>query len=134
MGDPDFVGVAQEDLLSDEFTQALYSDITDVATTQDFESISKKSIINESYETTHFSIIDKEGNAISVTTTLNGNYGSFVVVEGGGFLMNNEMDDFSSKPGVPNQYGLIGSTKNSIEGGKRMLSSMTPTIILKNGK
>jgi gamma-glutamyltranspeptidase/glutathione hydrolase len=88
----------------------------------------------ESLETTHFSIVDKEGNAVSVTTTLNGGYGSRVVVKGGGFFMNNEMDDFSIKPGAPNMYGLIGNKANAIAPGKRMLSSMTPTIIEKNGK
>jgi gamma-glutamyltranspeptidase/glutathione hydrolase len=88
----------------------------------------------ESDETTHYSIIDKEGNSVSVTTTINSGFGSKVVVAGAGFLLNNEMDDFSSKPGEPNQYGLLGSVANSIEPGKRMLSSMTPTIILKNDK
>jgi gamma-glutamyltranspeptidase/glutathione hydrolase len=87
---------------------------------------------NESNETTHFSIVDKFGNAVSITTTLNGSYGSKVVVDGAGFLLNNEMDDFSVKPGFPNMFGLIGGKANSIEPGKRMLSSMTPTIIEKN--
>jgi len=86
---------------------------------------------NESEETTHFSIIDFEGNAVSITTTLNTNFGSKVFVDDLGFLLNNEMDDFSSKPGSPNTYGLIGSEANSIAPGKRMLSSMTPTIIEK---
>ena len=86
---------------------------------------------NESEETTHFSILDQYGNAVSVTTTLNTNYGSKVFVNKRGFLLNNEMDDFSSKPGSPNTYGLIGSNANAIEPGKRMLSSMTPTIIEK---
>jgi len=88
----------------------------------------------ESEETTHFSIVDREGNAVSITTTLNGSYGSLVVVNGAGFLLNNEMDDFSVKPGSPNMYGLIGGVANSIEPGKRMLSSMTPTILERNGK
>ncbi|MCI3170729.1 gamma-glutamyltransferase, partial [Klebsiella pneumoniae] len=79
-------------------------------------------------------ILDKEGNAISVTTTLNGYYGSKTVVSGAGFLLNNEMDDFSIKPGVPNLYGAIGGEANAIAPKKRMLSSMTPTIILKDGK
>ena len=91
-------------------------------------------ILNESDETTHYSIIDKHGNSVSVTTTLNNSYGSKVFVEEGGFFLNNEMDDFSSKPGHPNFYGLIGSEANSIQPGKRMLSSMTPSIILKNNK
>lgn len=90
--------------------------------------------MNESEQTTHLSVVDKDGNAVSVTTTLNGGYGSKVVVAGGGFLMNNEMDDFSVKPGVPNMYGAIGGEANKIEPGKRMLSSMTPSIVEKDGK
>jgi len=88
----------------------------------------------EKEETTHYSIVDKQGNSVSVTTTLNGSYGSLVVVKGDGFLLNNEMDDFSVKPGSPNAYGLIGGEANSIAPGKRMLSSMTPTIIEKDSK
>jgi len=88
----------------------------------------------ESEQTTHFSIVDSEGNAVAITTTLNGSYGSKVIVAGAGFLMNNEMDDFSAKPGYPNMYGLVGGEANAIEPGKRMLSSMTPTILEKDGK
>ncbi|HLK30531.1 MAG TPA: gamma-glutamyltransferase, partial [Puia sp.] len=88
----------------------------------------------ESEETTHFSTYDKDGNAVSITTTLNGEYGSSTVVAGAGFLLNNEMDDFSIKPGVPNMYGAVGGEANSIAPGKRMLSSMTPTIVLQNDK
>jgi len=88
----------------------------------------------ESEETTHLSVVDEEGNAVSVTTTLNGSYGSLVVVDGAGFLLNNEMDDFSVKAGVPNMYGLIGGKANAIAPNKRMLSSMTPTILVKDGK
>lgn len=88
----------------------------------------------ESDETTHYSIIDQYGNAISATTTLNGAYGSKVYVSEGGFLLNNEMDDFSSKPGEPNMFGLIGAEANSIQPEKRMLSSMSPTIVEKNDK
>ena len=90
-----------------------------------------KSLVNykESEETTHYSVVDRWGNAVSVTTTINGWYGSGIVVDGAGFLLNNEMDDFSAKPGVPNTYGLIGNTANAIEPGKRMLSSMSPTIV-----
>ncbi|WP_336517527.1 gamma-glutamyltransferase [Pollutibacter soli] len=88
----------------------------------------------ESEETTHLSVVDQWGNAISVTTTLNGGYGSGTVVSGAGFLMNNEMDDFSIKPGVPNMYGALGNENNAIAAGKRMLSSMTPTIVLKNNQ
>ena len=91
-------------------------------------------IFDESYETTHFSIIDSYGNAVSVTTTLNNSFGSKVFVEKSGFFLNNEMDDFSSKPGYPNFFGVIGSEANSIQPDKRMLSAMTPTIVLKNEK
>jgi gamma-glutamyltranspeptidase/glutathione hydrolase len=86
-----------------------------------------------SEETTHFSIIDADGNAVAITTTLNSGYGSNIVVEGAGFLLNNEMDDFSIKPGFPNVYGLVGGEANSIQPGKRMLSCMTPTILEKEG-
>lgn len=90
--------------------------------------------MTESEQTTHLSVIDKFGNAVAVTTTLNGSYGSRVVVGGAGFLLNNEMDDFSVKQGVPNMFGVTGGEANKIEPGKRMLSSMTPTIIEKDGK
>ena len=88
----------------------------------------------ESESTTHYSIVDSEGNAVSVTTTLNRAFGTKIVVAGSGFLLNNEMDDFSAKPGVPNSFGLIGNDANAVVGGKRMLSSMTPTIIEKDNK
>ncbi|RYZ16501.1 MAG: gamma-glutamyltransferase, partial [Chitinophagaceae bacterium] len=88
----------------------------------------------ESEQTTHLSVLDGEGNAVSVTTTLNNSYGSKTVIGGAGFLLNDEMDDFSAKPGVPNIYGAVGGAANAIEPGKRMLSSMTPTIVLKEGK
>jgi len=94
----------------------------------------KAGMIKESEQTTHLSIIDKDGNCVSVTTTLNGLYGSKTFVTGAGFLLNNEMDDFSAQPGVPNQYGAIGGKANAIAPGKRMLSSMSPAIVLKNGK
>jgi gamma-glutamyltranspeptidase/glutathione hydrolase len=88
----------------------------------------------ESEETTHLSVVDAEGNAVAVTTTLNGGYGSKTVVGGAGFLLNNEMDDFSIQPGVPNMYGAVGGKANAIAPGKRMLSSMTPTLVIKNNK
>jgi len=90
--------------------------------------------LEESMETTHLSVVDKRGNAVAVTTTLNGSYGSKVVVAGAGFFLNNEMDDFSLQPGVPNMYGAIGGKANAIAPGKRMLSSMTPTIVAKDQK
>ncbi|MDR6809382.1 gamma-glutamyltranspeptidase/glutathione hydrolase [Dyadobacter sp. BE34] len=134
LGDPDFVKVPVNDLISKEYLQKRWSDFSwDKAT--DSKNIHGGVLPGyESLETTHFSVVDKEGNAVSVTTTLNGGYGSRVVVKGGGFFMNNEMDDFSIKAGAPNMYGLIGNKANAIAPGKRMLSSMTPTIIEKDGK
>jgi len=89
-------------------------------------------IAHESEETTHFNVIDKDGNCVAITTTLNDSYGSKVVIGGAGFFINDEMDDFSVKPGVPNMFGAVGGEANAIVAGKRMLSSMTPTIVLKN--
>lgn len=134
LGDPDFVKVPVNDLISKDYLQKRWSDFSwDKAT--DSKNIHGGMVPGyESLETTHFSVVDKEGNAVSVTTTLNGGYGSRVVVKGGGFFMNNEMDDFSIKAGAPNMYGLIGNKANAIAPGKRMLSSMTPTIIEKDGK
>lgn len=134
MGDPDFVDLDQKLLLSDKFSTELFKDVSEKVTQVVVDSLMKSQILKEAYETTHFSVVDKDGNAVSITTTLNGNYGSLVVVKDGGFLMNNEMDDFTSKPGVPNQFGLVESDRNAIAPGKRMLSSMTPTIVEKDGK
>lgn len=133
LGDPDFYPVPIDSLISKKYAQKLYSQITSSASNSADISPGLKNG-NESLETTHYSIIDKWGNAVSVTTTINSGYGSKVVVDGAGFFLNNEMDDFSAKPGVPNQFGLLGSEANSIEPGKRMLSSMTPTIVLKDDK
>lgn len=134
LGDPDFVKVPVESLISRDYLQKRWSDFSwDKAT--DSKNISGGAVPGyESLETTHFSVVDKEGNAVAVTTTLNGGYGSRVVIKGGGFFMNNEMDDFSIKAGAPNMYGLIGNKANAIAPGKRMLSSMTPTIIEKGGQ
>ncbi|PSL19233.1 gamma-glutamyltransferase [Dyadobacter jiangsuensis] len=134
LGDPDFVKVPVNDLISKDYLQKRWSDFSwDRAT--DSKNIHGGVLPGyESLETTHFSVVDKEGNAVSVTTTLNGGYGSRVIVKGGGYFMNNEMDDFSIKAGAPNMYGLIGNKANAIAPGKRMLSSMTPTIIEKDGK
>lgn len=134
LGDPDYCSVPMDRLLSDEYLTNRYSNISlsSKSNSQDIKAGNVEVI--ESFETTHFSIVDKWGNAVSVTTTLNGNYGSKVIVDGGGFFLNNEMDDFSIKPGIPNQFGLVGGKANAIEPEKRMLSSMTPTIIEKNGK
>ncbi|MFO7853009.1 MAG: gamma-glutamyltransferase [Bacteroidota bacterium] len=129
LGDPDFVNIPVERLVSDEYLAERMSDF-DPAKASSSEDISYGLIpARESEETTHFSVVDKDRNAIAFTTTLNSGYGNCIVVEGAGFLLNNEMDDFSSKPGYPNIYGLIGGEANSIQPGKRMLSSMTPTII-----
>ena len=132
LGDPDFVKVPVKTLVSKRYLQERMKDYTPGKAGSSTQT--KAGIIAESEETTHLSVIDNEGNAVSVTTTLNGSYGSRTVVGGAGFLLNNEMDDFSVKPGVPNMYGAVGNEKNAIAPGKRMLSSMTPTIVLKNGK
>ena len=132
MGDPDFYKVPVKTLLDDTYIAQRMSDYNpDKAGSS---ATVKAGLIKESEETTHLSVIDGDGNMVSVTTTLNGGYGSRTVVGGAGFLMNNEMDDFSVKPGVPNMYGAIGGEANSIQPGKRMLSSMCPTLVLKNNK
>lgn len=134
LGDPDFVTVPVDSLISDAYLSKRMSSFKwDYATKS--SELSHGNILGyESDETTHYSIIDSYGNAISVTTTLNGAYGSKLFVDELGFFLNNEMDDFSSKPGVPNMFGLIGAEANSIAPEKRMLSSMTPTIVEKDGK
>ena len=129
LGDPDFVKMPLERLLSKEFGREIYRKIEE----KQFPHETFKNEY-ESNETTHYSVADSKGNAVSTTYTINSAFGSKVVVEGAGFLMNNEMDDFSAKPGVPNQFQLIGSEANSIQPGKRMLSSMSPVIVLKEGK
>lgn len=134
MGDPDFMNLPVYELIDKEYVNERMKNFSWDKATPSSEVKHGNIIINESDETTHYSIIDKYGNSVSVTTTLNNSYGSKVFVEEGGFFLNNEMDDFSSKPGYPNFYGLIGSEANSIKAGKRMLSSMTPTIVLKNNK
>jgi gamma-glutamyltranspeptidase/glutathione hydrolase len=133
LGDPDFVNIPKDSLLDQTYLMKRMASF-------DFNQATKSSDINpgtivweESEETTHYSILDSMGNAVAVTTTLNGSYGSKVFVESGGYFLNNEMDDFSSKPGVPNMFGLIGGKANAIAPEKRMLSAMTPTIVEKNG-
>jgi len=134
LGDSDFVYVPVQKLISKEYARKLFEQINPEKATN-FEEVNTTSAFGfESLETTHYSVIDKDGNAVSVTTTINSSYGSSIVVEGAGFLLNNEMDDFSIKPGVQNQFGLIGKEANAIAPNKRMLSSMTPTIILKDNK
>lgn len=134
MGDPNFIEDKTQMLISDAYLKNRWKSYNKDLATPSSEVGKIIPQPKESTETTHISIIDKEGNAVSVTTTLNGYYGSKVVVAGAGFFLNNEMDDFSIKPGVPNMFGAVGGEANKIEPGKRMLSSMTPTIVLKNGK
>ncbi|MEJ5263275.1 MAG: gamma-glutamyltransferase [Ignavibacterium sp.] len=129
LGDPDFYKVPVDKLISKNYGKEIFSRISENAIPSELIEPADFSANLESPETTHYSVIDKYGNAVSTTTTINSSYGSKIVVEGAGFLLNNEMDDFSSKPGEPNQFGLVGSEANKIEPGKRMLSSMTPTII-----
>lgn len=134
MGDPDFIEDKTQMLISDEYLKNRWKNFSFEKATPSAEVGNIISQPKESEQTTHISIIDKFGNAASITTTLNGLYGSKVVVKGGGYFLNNEMDDFSVKPGVPNMFGAVGGEANSIVPNKRMLSSMTPTIVLKNGK
>jgi gamma-glutamyltranspeptidase/glutathione hydrolase len=134
IGDPDFYDVPIDWLLSKKYAQELFNNIKNDATPSSEILPGEANSYSESEETTHYSVIDKFGNVVSTTTTINSSFGSKVVVDGAGFLLNNEMDDFSSKPGEPNQFGLIGSEANKIEPGKRMQSSMSPTIILKDDK
>ena len=134
LGDPDFVKVPTETLLSPDYLKERMRSFSWDRASKSSEIAHGKVVGYESDETTHYSIVDSEGNAVAVTTTLNTNYGSKVYVKGGGFFLNNQMDDFSIKPGEPNTYGLVGSEKNAIAPNKRMLSSMSPTIVEENGK
>ena len=134
MGDPDFIDDRTSYLISDDYLKSRWKNFSFSKATPSAEVGKIIKQPKESAETTHISVLDKEGNAAAVTTTLNGLYGSKVVVSGAGFFLNNEMDDFSVKPGVPNMFGAVGGEANSIQPNKRMLSSMTPTIVLKNGR
>jgi gamma-glutamyltranspeptidase/glutathione hydrolase len=134
LGDPDYFDVPVKMLLDSTYLRKRFSDIS-MQTKTDSRNIKEENVeVLESTETTHFSIVDKDHNAIAITTTLNGIFGSKVFVEKSGFFLNNEMDDFSARPGFPNQFGLVGSEANAIAPGKRMLSSMTPTILEINGE
>ncbi|MGI4803265.1 MAG: gamma-glutamyltransferase [Janthinobacterium lividum] len=134
LGDPDFYKVPVDSLLQPKYTDMRMKSFNWNHATPS-SAIQPGSFVGyESDQTTHLVVVDKEGNAVSITTTLNGSFGSGIVVKGAGFLLNNEMDDFSSKPGTPNMYGLVGGKANSIQPGKRMLSSMTPAILEKDGK
>ncbi len=135
LGDPDFVEIPTARLTDRAYARQRASTIGDTATPS--SSISHGDahrFDRESTETTHYSVVDRDGNCVSITTTLNGSFGSKLVVDGAGFLLNNEMDDFSAKPNTPNLYGLVGGEANAILPGKRMLSSMTPTIVIKDGE
>jgi gamma-glutamyltranspeptidase/glutathione hydrolase len=132
MGDPDFYKVPVNGITNKRYLLSRMKDFDPENATPSTSIKAGTTIPSE--ETTHISIVDKEGNMVAVTTTLNGGYGSKTVVGGAGFLLNNEMDDFSVKPGVPNMYGAVGGEANAIAPGKRMLSSMTPTLVLKNNK
>jgi gamma-glutamyltranspeptidase/glutathione hydrolase len=134
MGDPDFMELPVYEFMNEDYVRERMINFSWDKATPSSAVKPGKILFNESYETTHFSIIDNYGNAVSVTTTLNNSFGSKVFVEKSGFFLNNEMDDFSSKPGYPNFFGVIGSEANSIQPNKRMLSAMTPTIVLKNEK
>jgi gamma-glutamyltranspeptidase/glutathione hydrolase len=134
LGDPDFTKVPKNELISKSYSASRMQNV-DTNTVTPAAQIKAGTFSGyESEETTHFSIVDKYGIAVSITTTLNDSYGSRIIVNGCGFILNNEMDDFSAKPGEPNLYGLIGGEANAIAPGKRMLSSMTPTIVEKDGQ
>ncbi len=135
LGDMDFIDVPIDELVDQGYSNKRWNEIN-FSQARESKNIKHGTFSNqkESEETTHYSVTDKWGNAVSVTTTVNGWFGNGITVDNAGFLLNNEMDDFSSKPGVPNKYGLIGAEANAIYPGKRMLSSMTPTIILDKNK
>lgn len=134
LGDPDFVKVPVSELISKSYAKTRSHDISLNRATPSSEIGPGKIAGYESPQTTHYSVVDKWGNAVANTYTLNFSYGSGLVAQGTGILLNNEMDDFSAKPGVPNGYGLIGGDANAVEGRKRPLSSMSPTIVMKDGK
>ncbi|MDX1685304.1 MAG: gamma-glutamyltransferase family protein, partial [Saprospiraceae bacterium] len=135
LGDPAYIKVPIDKLLDPVYIDERMSSFSwQRATDSDSVYTGDFSIEKEGFETTHLSVVDKDGNAVALTTTLNSNYGSKIFFPYGGFFLNNEMDDFSVKPGIPNQFGLIGNEANAIEAGKRMLSSMTPTIVEKDGE
>jgi gamma-glutamyltranspeptidase/glutathione hydrolase len=134
MGDADFVDVPVDILTSKFYALNRMKDYNEGSASNSKSIKHGEAYYRESDQTTHYSVADKNGNLVSVTTTLNDVFGNKVVVDGAGFFLNNEMDDFVSKPGVPNLYGLIGSEANSIQPEKRMLSSMTPSFVFKDNK
>jgi gamma-glutamyltranspeptidase / glutathione hydrolase len=134
LGDPDFYKVPVMEMIDDQYNDERMSTFDRTRATPS-DSVSAGPIAGyESEETTHFSIVDAQGNAVAITTTINGWFGNYVVVAGSGFFLNNEMDDFSSKPGVPNMFGVLGAEANKIEPNKRMLSAMSPTIVEKDSE
>jgi gamma-glutamyltranspeptidase/glutathione hydrolase len=130
LGDPDFTDNRMDELLDEDYLKARAAEVKP----NEISTILEATPGLESYETTHYSIMDHDGNAAAITTTLNLGFGSGVVVEGAGFLLNDEMDDFSVKPGVPNAFGVVGFEANEIQPGKRMLSSMSPTMLVRDGE
>ena len=134
LGDPDFFNVPVNKIIGDDYAQQIFENINLGTSTSSQDIYPGMYLDNESHETTHFSVADIDGNVVSSTYTLNSTFGSGVVIKGTGILMNNEMDDFSAAPGIPNQFGLLGAKANEIEPQKRPLSSMTPTIIMKDGE
>jgi gamma-glutamyltranspeptidase/glutathione hydrolase len=134
LGDPNFYKVPLSEMIDANYNKQRMSTFNAEKATPSKEVLPGKIAGYESEETTHFSVVDQQGNAVAVTTTINGWFGNYVVVGGSGFFLNNEMDDFSSKPGVPNMFGVLGGEANKVEPNKRMLSAMTPTIVEKEGK
>ena len=132
-GDPDFTKIPVGQLLDDDYLAGRMISFRSDSASSSSKTLPGSPFVAESEETTHYSVVDSYGNAVAATTTLNGTFGSSIVVDSAGFLLNNQMDDFSAKPGVPNMYGLVGGEANSIRPGKRMLSSMTPVIVEKEG-
>jgi gamma-glutamyltranspeptidase/glutathione hydrolase len=134
MGDPLFMKISVNKLINPKYLHQRMNSFDENRATPSTEINSGSPDLYISEETTHYSVVDGSGNAVSATTTLNGTFGNSIVVDSAGFLLNNQMDDFSIKPGFPNMYGLVGGDVNSVQPGKRMLSSMTPTIVEKAGR
>ena len=130
LGDPSFVDINMDKLISEKYIESRAKEVSP----RHISTLDSVKPGLESPDTTHYSIVDQWGNAVSNTYTINWNFGSGVVVEGAGFPLNNEMDDFSIKPGVPNVFGVVGNTANEVQPGKRMLSSMSPTMLLKDNR
>jgi len=134
LGDPDFMSVKSDKLINSDYLLNRMSSFNEVKASVSKDITPGLPEAYSSEETTHYSVVDQLGNAVSATTTLNGTYGNSIVVDSAGFLLNNQMDDFSTKPGTPNMYGLVGGEVNSVQPGKKILSSMTPAIVEKDGK